>query len=153
MAQLSPDTAKPMGKADTPVPPTARRRIAIVAEDDRELRELVSSVLAYDDFTVREVGDGLELVQAVLETHAAHGKLDLIVTDVDMPHQDGLTAIAAMGGTRLGVPIVVITAFASDAARVQALQLGASAVLSKPFGLEQLRVLAAELTRDRGKVN
>ncbi len=136
----------PTEKAGAPMPPTSRRRRAIVADDDRELRVLLASVLERDGFVVAGVADGDELVRAVTEMHVAGDVPDLIVTDVDMPHQDGLAAIAAMGGTELGIPVILITAFATDDARAHAGRLGVAAVLSKPFGLEQLRALADDLT-------
>ncbi len=147
MAQLIPEGETPVGNAETPVPHATQRRVAIVAEDDRELRVLLCTVLSYDGFAVREVSDGRELVGLVAAMHSAGEQPDLIVTDVDMPHQDGLAAIATMGGIKLGVPVVVVTSFASDEARLQAARLGAAAVLSKPFRLDQLRALADELTR------
>lgn len=147
MAQHIPDGATSASNATTPLPEAAQGRVAIVAEDDRELRVLLANVLAYEGFTVREVADGIELVGVVAAMHAMGDRPDLIVTDIDMPHQDGLAAIASMGGTKLGIPVIVVTAFASDEARVQAARLGAAAVLSKPFKLEQLSDLADELTQ------
>ena len=159
MARPSADTGAPLptgnaggldpsGSAGTPVPPRSTRRRAVVADDSPELRVLVASVLEYDGFAVAEVPDGEELVRMVTKMHVAGDVPDLIVTDVDMPHQDGLAALTAMGGAELGIPVILITAFASDEARVHAGRLGVAAVLSKPFGLEQLRALADDLTHD-----
>lgn len=121
-------------------------RSAVIAEDDYELRALLASVLIHDGFDVTEVANGVALVEAVGRMHACGAAPDLIVTDVEMPHQDGLTALAAMGGTALGVPVIVVTAFANGEARAHAERLGAAAILSKPFNLDQLRALAHELT-------
>lgn len=150
MAELSSDAATPTGGANTPIPRASRHGVVIVAEDDRELRALVSNVLAYDGFTIKEVANGVELTEAVRKMDPASDPLELIVTDIDMPSLDGLTAIEYLGGTELGIPVVVITAFASDDARLRATRVGAAAVLSKPFELDELRAVAEQLTLHSG---
>ncbi len=147
VVELACDKAKPISNANTPIPRAKPRRVVVVAEDDYALRTLVSDVLSFNGFTVYEVGNGMELTAAV-ERLGSHGAPpELIVTDIDMPRRDGLTAIAALGGAELPIPFIVITAFASDDARLRATSLGAAAVLSKPFSLEQLSALALKLTR------
>ncbi len=105
----------------------------LVADDDEELLQNVSSVLASAGMVVVQARDGGEALSEVAE-----GGLDLIVTDVSMPGLDGvqLSAMARVAGEQ--VPILIMTASREPwiAAAVERLQR--SALLQKPFSPEEL---------------
>ncbi|MCA9613294.1 MAG: response regulator, partial [Myxococcales bacterium] len=142
--------------ASPPVPadlegPDAHAPLALVAEDNPELRRFLGEVLA-TRFRVRATVDGEEaLAAAQAETP------DLVVTDVAMPRMDGLELVRrlrAMPSTR-EVPMLVVTARGEPTEVLEGFDAGADDYLLKPFhGREllaridvqlRLRVLAREL--------
>lgn len=114
----------------------------LLAEDDEALRSLIAETLRRDGFQVVEVKHGLELLEA-LEPAMFEGRVearpDLIISDYHMPGCTGMSILAGVHSTGLGVPFIVITAFGDEATHKKARMLGAVAVLNKPFRLDELR--------------
>ena len=109
-----------------PVRRATRARILVV-EDDRSLRESMAEFLGAEGFTV-ETADGGEQADAWL----AGGGVDLVVLDVMLPGEDGLSIcrrLAASGGP----PVLMVTALGSTTARIVGLDTGAADYLPKPF--------------------
>lgn len=102
-------------------------------DDDPAMREMVSSMLEASGYQVESVGTGYRaLVRAKSETY------DLILMDILMPGLDGVETISHLRELRPRVPILIMTGYANDKVRGEALGRGAFAVLSKPFTLEEL---------------
>lgn len=122
----------------------------LLAEDDDDLRHLLAAVLRAEGYGVIEVRDGEQLLAAVAAQFAGDGDLvrpvDLIVSDIRMPGPNGLWVLASLRHIDWVTPFVVITAFADAATLAEAHRLGASAVLSKPVALQQLRDTLLNLT-------
>lgn len=130
-----------------PVPHPQPRRV-LVAEDDREMREMIADFLAADGYEVIQAGDGSELVARLQEVAAEpRGRLGLavIISDVRMPCLDGLDVLVALRCARWCTPVILITAFGDEATHRQAQDLGAVEVLDKPFALERLRSLVRQI--------
>jgi CheY-like chemotaxis protein len=122
-----------------------------VAEDDDDMRSLISTSLENDGYEVIEACDGTELLDLLADVAAlARRRPDVIVSDVMMPGYSGLSVLAALRG--LGLPVVLITARRDAAVEEDALRLGASAVIRKPLDINDLRVAimyAATASRSR----
>src|SRR5690606_25834242 len=115
-----------------------RRRI-LVAEDHADLRAYIVSVLG-DDHDVIQAEDG----EAALQL--ARDRLpDLIVSDVMMPRRDGFSLARELRGTAetAGIPLIFLTARASDADEIAGLLSGADQYLRKPFDAARLRAHVA----------
>jgi CheY-like chemotaxis protein len=119
--------------------PEARHR-AIVADDDTALRQLLGDCLRQVGFEVLEVRDGLELMAAI-------GKLrgtffpDVVITDINMPNCNGLSALHAIRGILPRLKTIVITAFPDEVTNEAAKKIGAT-VLAKPLDLREIQDLA-----------
>jgi CheY-like chemotaxis protein len=132
------DMADDMEDADTDSPVRV-----LLADDDRDTREAVAEALRSDGYEVIEAHNGWELLQ-----HLAAGEdsapmpVNLVISDVRMPGKNGLEVLAgfrwATGGS---TPFIVITGFGDSQTHAEARRLGASAVLAKPFELDQLRTV------------
>jgi len=124
--------------SDTRHWPAAR---VLVAEDDDELRWLISRTLRKSGFDVIEARDGSALLdragEMILHDHTLSG-IDLIVSDVRMPGWSGLDVLAGLQHSGVRVPMVLITAFGDDKTHRQAARLGAAAVVDKPFDMDHL---------------
>jgi CheY-like chemotaxis protein len=123
---------------------TGSRLLALVADDDAEVRRLVGEVLAEVGFETLSARDGLELLEL-----AARHRPQLIVADVMMPGMDGYTAVARLRGqpATVGIPVIMLTG-CSDPLYGQLSQgMGASAHVTKPFSPLLLGELAQEMVR------
>jgi CheY-like chemotaxis protein len=110
----------------------------LIAEDDEELRVLLSGALRRGGYQVIECADGLELMEHVtsLVGDRVCQHVDLIISDVRMPWVTGLEALRCTQDYIGYPPFVLITAFADEETRAKAMQLGAASMLSKPFELD-----------------
>jgi DNA-binding response OmpR family regulator len=111
----------------------------LVAEDDSELRMLLSDLLRRDGFDVLDAPDGTavrELARAVAEGRAVTP--DLVVMDVRMPGGSGIELLGELRRAGWRAPVVLMTAFGDASVHQDASAAGASAVLDKPFDLEEL---------------
>src|SRR6195256_688440 len=104
----------------------------VVVDDEQPAREMVGDYLRMHGFTVSLCDGG-----ASLRTTIAQQVPDLIVLDLNMPAEDGLSIIRDLK-QRSSVPIIMLTATASAIDRVVGLELGADDYLAKPCELREL---------------
>lgn len=127
----------------------ARAPRVILAEDDDEMRALLSTRLQKEGLSVIEVPDGLRLTRLLqaLALGSKHDEpgVDLIVSDVRMPGRSGLEALAALKDSEVRIPFIMITGFGDLSTHAEALRLGAAAVFDKPFDLDDLCSAVVEL--------
>lgn len=134
-----------------PVPrllPAPRRPRVAVAEDNVEMRRLIAVTLRSDGYDVVEAGDGAELIARLESLGGAQGPartaVELIVSDLRMPGLSGMDVLGAIRDGNWRTPFILITAFGDEDTHREAHDLGAAAVLDKPFDLERLRALVHE---------
>lgn len=121
----------------------------LLAEDDVEMRALVSAVLRRDGYEVIEARNGVELaslVQSEVLQPALGVPVDVLITDVVMPGRTGLDVLAWLRSRDRSTPVLLVTAFGSAELHEEARRLGA-AVLDKPFELAELRRVVRALER------
>lgn len=105
----------------------------LVVDDDRELRDLVGRVLEREGFRISRAEDG-KAMRRTLET----GAIDLIVLDLMLPGEDGLTLCRELRGAQDKTPIIMLTAKGDDVDRILGLEMGADDYLAKPFNSREL---------------
>jgi len=129
-------------------PTTAVKDLTVfVAEDDFEMRSLMVTALQARCYSTQEAGDGGRLLELLEAARAARRPPALIVCDIRMPVTGGLAVLKTVREWGWDVPFVMITAFGSEQTLTQAVHCGASAVLSKPFELEDLCTTVHYLVR------
>ena len=104
----------------------------VVVDDEQPAREMVGDYLRMHGFGVSLCDGGAALRKAI-----AQQVPDLIVLDLNMPEEDGLSIIRDLK-QRINVPIIMLTATASAIDRVVGLELGADDYLAKPCELREL---------------
>jgi CheY-like chemotaxis protein len=107
---------------------------ALVADDDDDWRTLVCATLRRAGFQVCEARDGDELLQRYQALQALRCRYLVIVSDLNMPGTDGLTACETLRSSSSEIPIVIITGNESPEVLEAARVAGANFVLSKPIG-------------------
>ena len=125
-------------------PPCTGAPHILVVDDHREIRDLVSRALSKEGFRVSTAADGKSMRKVL-----ADGRIDLILLDLMLPGEDGLSLCRAL---RAGsnIPIIMLTAKGDEVDRVIGLEMGADDYLPKPFGSRELIArIRAVLRRSR----
>lgn len=104
----------------------------LVVDDHREIRELLSRYLRQHGFRVT-TAEGGEMMRKALRGSA----IDLVVLDIMMPGEDGLTLCRHLRETT-ELPVIMLTAVAEDTDRVIGLEMGADDYVTKPFNPREL---------------
>ena len=124
----------------------------LVVEDDPDIRELVSEMLAQAGYRVAEAGNG----QEALDFLRAHDGPCVVLLDLMMPRLSGLDVLGAMRADprHQSLPCIILTAAGQEQQHTRAMELGATDFLTKPFSPKRLYARAAELVglppEDRG---
>jgi DNA-binding response OmpR family regulator len=118
----------------------------VVADDDDVLRDLLVLNLEAEGLIVHGAGNGAQALQQIAEH-----KPDLVVLDVMMPIHDGLGVLRAMRDepSTAAIPVVLLTARASEHEIAEGWDAGADYYLTKPFRVEQLLDFIGELAGSR----
>jgi DNA-binding response OmpR family regulator len=104
----------------------------LVCDDEVDLCEMLSEYLGKRGFTVTVAHDAAQMRQRLTE-----GEVDLILLDVNMPGEDGLTALRALRAENR-TPVVMLTAAGETIDRIVGLEMGADDYLGKPVDLREL---------------
>lgn len=115
----------------------------LVVDDDREIRELVSSYLKKNGLRTTVAADGRQM-RSFLDGNT----VDLIVLDVMMPGDDGLVLCRELrAGKHKATPVLMLTARDDEMDRIIGLEMGADDYLSKPFAARELLALIKAILR------
>lgn len=131
--QARPAAAAP---ARTAVPAAGTRPRILVVDDEAVIRDLLSKTLALAEYDVDLAPDGRHALERLRII-----PYDLVITDLKMPGIDGLSVIREARRLKADIPVIIITGFSSEASAIEAVNLGVSGYLTKPFRVP--RVLAA----------
>ncbi len=109
---------------------------ALVVDDSRAVRMIVSRTLRELGYEVGEAGDGLQALEAL----ERGGSVDLILADWNMPEMDGLELLQALRSNpaHRGIPVIMVTTEAEVSQMIAALENGANEYVMKPFTKEIL---------------
>jgi excisionase family DNA binding protein len=118
-----------------PAPMGGRPRVLVV-DDEATIRDLLSKTLALAEYDVDMASDGRTALDRLRMI-----PYDLLITDLKMPGVDGLTVIREARRLKADLPVIIITGFSNEASAIEAVNLGVSGYLTKPFRVP--RVLAA----------
>jgi two-component system chemotaxis response regulator CheY len=118
-------------------------RSILIVEDSATMRSLIASALEPLGFLkVDEAESGFEALRLL-----PRRRYDLIVTDINMPHINGLELVSFVKQNEAyrGIPLVIVSTEGSERDREKGLELGADAYLVKPFAPEDLQEIARSL--------
>lgn len=109
-----------------------KQQTVLIADDERQIREILSIYFKKEGFKVIEAADGAE---ALVQVQA--GKPDIILLDIMMPVLDGLEVCKQVRKIS-DIPIIMLTAKDSDDDRILGLEIGADDYISKPFNTREV---------------
>lgn len=104
----------------------------LVVDDDAEIRSLLGDYLRKNGYDATVVVDGRAMREAL-----ARGKIDLIVLDLMLPGDDGLTLCRKLR-SQSDTPVIMLTACGEETDRIVGLEMGADDYLAKPFSPREL---------------
>lgn len=105
----------------------------LVVDDDQRLRDLLNRYLTEQGFTVKAAGDAIAMDKALTREI-----FDLLVLDLMLPGEDGLSICRRLRGNKNDVAIIMLTAKGDDVDRIVGLEMGADDYLPKPFNPREL---------------
>ncbi|OFW07265.1 MAG: hypothetical protein A3H96_17240 [Acidobacteria bacterium RIFCSPLOWO2_02_FULL_67_36] len=114
---------------------TGRPRVLVV-DDEATIRDLLAKTLALAEYDVDLAPDGRTALDRLRII-----PYDLLITDLKMPGVDGLAVIREARRLKADIPVIIITGYSTEASAIEAVNLGVSGYLTKPFRVP--RVLAA----------
>lgn len=124
-----------------PGPSHAHQQTLLIVDDDVEIRSLVAEQLRNNGYRVLVAADGVAMT-AILESQ----QVDLIILDLNLPGQDGLSLCRENRGLR-NIPIIMLTARSEAIDRVIGLEVGADDYVSKPFDPRELAARVRSVLR------
>ena len=120
----------------------------LVAEDERDIRELISFTLQFAGFEVELVSNGVAAVEKATEVVP-----DLILMDVCMPRMTGYQACEALkqNPTTKNIPVIFLSAKGQESEIQEGLEVGAQEYILKPFAPEALTAQVKRVLKGLGK--
>lgn len=112
---------------------TPQKTKILVVDDDLRLRNLLSRYLTEQGFAILTVNDATGMDRAL-----ARERFDLLVLDLMLPGEDGLSLCRRLRAKPNDIPILMLTAKGDDVDRIVGLELGADDYLPKPFNPREL---------------
>ena len=113
----------------------------LLAEDDEEMRRLLTLMLRKEGYQVTECPDGISLLDQLssLFLHEENQRnFDLIISDIRMPGVTGMEILMGASEDKNFPPMILITAFGDKETHIQAERLGVAALFDKPFDIDDM---------------
>ena len=117
-------------------------RLIMTADDSASVRQMVAFTIKQNGYEVIEAVDGQDAL-----TKLATQKVDMLLTDLNMPNLDGIGLIKGVRGSTLNkfIPIVMLTTESQDSMKAAGKAAGASGWIVKPFKPDQLAAVIKKL--------
>ncbi len=105
----------------------------LIVDDDLRIPIMLKELLKMEGYESVSVADGRQALELIKGE-----PFDLIITDLRMPQMDGMEFLREVKANKPAVPVIMITAYASDITAVESVQLGVFDYIAKPFKVEAL---------------
>ena len=120
-----------------------RRRRVLVVDDEEAVLTLFRKTFERAHYDVDTAGDGAAAIECLRAN-----EYDLLVTDLQMPGVGGLSVIREARRLATDLPVVIVTGRSTEASAIEAINLGVSAYLTKPFRMGNIMAAAARALGD-----
>lgn len=119
-----------------------KKQIILVVDDEKNMRTLLCALFSDEGYDTEEVANGVEAIEKVKKRF-----YDLILLDMKMPKMDGVTALKKIKRISQGIPIVMMTAYATVQTAVECMKLGAYDYVTKPFNTDELKAITLDILK------
>ncbi len=116
----------------------------LVVDDEKSMRDFLSIMLNKEGYEASTAGNGEDALRAVQAEI-----FDLVITDVKMPRMDGLEVLKMVKDVSPETVVLMITAFATTETAVEAMKLGAYDYITKPFKVEEIKLVIRKALEKR----
>jgi two-component system response regulator AtoC len=120
----------------------------LIAEDEAQAREALRALLEDEGYQVLCASDGMEA-----STLLSQSAVDAALIDIRMPLKDGLTLLRELKDHPAPPAVLIMTAYGTSAAAIEAMALGAFDYLTKPLNFEELRIQLQRALEDRRRTS
>lgn len=112
------------------------KKVVLIADDSPSIRKFISFALTMDGYDVISASDGMEAIEKIPTS-----KVDLVITDLNMPNIDGFELIKVIRGNQdlKEVPIIILSSLSSNEDIEHGLSCGANSYLVKPFNPKRIQ--------------
>ncbi|MDY0296625.1 MAG: sigma-54 dependent transcriptional regulator [Acidobacteriota bacterium] len=110
----------------------------LIVDDDASLRNMLQIILKKEGYGVLCAEDSRTALD-LLKTE----KIGLVISDIKMPDLSGIELLKKIKGIDMSIPVIMITAYASTADAVEAMKIGAENYVTKPFNIDELKVVVS----------
>ena len=118
--------------------------LVLIVEDDADISALMARYLGDNGFATEVAGDG-----AAMDRRMAQRRPDIVVLDINLPGEDGLSLCLRLRNAG-GPPVIMVTAKGEDVDRILGLEMGADDYLPKPFNPRELLARIRAVLRRQG---
>lgn len=116
----------------------------LCVDDDQDIREILQEIISHFGHTGTTATDGLDALGKLTENH-----FDIVITDLKMPHIDGLELIKRIKAEFTDVDVIAVTAHHIDYEYTHVIEAGACDFISKPFNVNELEAKINRIIRER----
>lgn len=124
----------------------ASTRTILVADDEPNIRRILEALFTKDGFTVLLAENGRKAIAL-----AADNPIDLLITDLIMPDMTGVELLREVKQLQPDCTAIMITAYGTIKTAVEAMRLGAYNYITKPFDVDEVRILARKALEHRAQ--
>ena len=119
-------------------------RDILVVEDNDGLREVLTEALATENYSVAQASSAEEGIEKLKQT-----AFDIVITDLKLPEGDGISVLEAAKAEKPDCDVIIITAYGTVDKAVDAMKKGAVDFITKPFSIDQIRLLVVKILKSR----
>lgn len=116
----------------------------LIVDDKASMRSLLEAAFEEKGYDITTAADGVEAIDRIHET-----VFDVIITDLKMPHKNGIDVLNAAKAVSSATEVIVVTAFGTMDTAVEAMRLGANDFIGKPFKLAEIEQKVKRILADR----
>jgi two-component system, NtrC family, response regulator AtoC len=124
------------------------RASVLIAEDEAQARESLRALLEDEGYRVLCASDGMEASKIL-----SHSTVEAALIDIRMPSKDGLALLRELKDYPAPPAVLIMTAYGTSAAAMEAMALGAFDYLTKPLNFEELRIQLQRAIENRRRIS
>lgn len=142
--QMNEETLRDEGQESQDTASATRSIKLLIVDDEEIMRTFLNEVLREEGYEIQLAASGREAVDLL-----SASTFDVVLTDIVMPELDGLGVVAATKELPYEVDVIVMTGYASMETAVESMKLGAVDYITKPFNIDQIRIIVANRVKER----